>query len=836
MSKLKYNKFFVSIVLLIVFIFLINSNVSYARKISFSLHDGLISTLLDDEDTDNEDPIPDDDNKDDTDTEPEPGPGTDEPDQDKPDQDEEVPETGEIKDGVYSIVCAGNENYVLDIESLSIENQGNLHIWQKTGALNQRFYISYEGDGYYKIANINSAKFVDVDGGSTESGANIQQYEDNGSDAQKFKIQKNSDGTYTFIAKCSGMAIDVEGGTYSNGVNVRQYEVNNSTAQKFKLVSTDLVAEGIVSIKSAINPSMRLDIKDKSTQEGTKVQLAATETSMGQKFEIHKVGTNEIRIRTAASGGWLKETSKEEGANVVQSGNGNTSAKSSDTWQLEWDDGIILINKESGLALNINGSTSTNGAAITVANKADTDTQRFIMNKEDLIYNGWYGLQSKYGTMLDMKDFYQGTDLRTMTKADTYAQVFEFELMDNGYKIKSPLSGFVIDVEGGSMLNAATVQMERDAGTTSERWTPVLMDGGYIGLKNVNSGMMLNVHMANKNPGAIVNQGKQDNGEPQQWKLVPTTREQITSSGNFLPNGLYTIQSKYGTMLDVKSTAQGTPLQTYSATGTSRQVFEFELMSDGYKIKSPITGYVLDVYAGSTDNAAQVQMEIDAGTRSQRWTLVDFADGYIGFKNVNSGLMLNVHMGNTQPGAVINQGKPDNSDAQKWHITATTYDEFSNAWGDSYYTDKAYLSEVVDRATRVGSSTDWFIAIDVRKFRLTLLQRVNGKWYVDACFNATMGYLGSNGLSHTGLGDQNGKTETNWTVTRKIPNRSGDIWFVSYIDYTRPDGSDYSQGIHNHYELAGQSYSSHGCPRLTDAHAKYVYDTVPIGTRVHIWQ
>ena len=156
MSKLKYNKFFVSIVLLIVFIFLINSNVSYARKISFSLHDGLISTLLDDEDTDNEDPIPDDDNKDDTDTEPEPGPGTDEPDQDKPDQDEEVPETGEIKDGVYSIVCAGNENYVLDIESLSIENQGNLHIWQKTGALNQRFYISYEGDGYYKIANINS--------------------------------------------------------------------------------------------------------------------------------------------------------------------------------------------------------------------------------------------------------------------------------------------------------------------------------------------------------------------------------------------------------------------------------------------------------------------------------------------------------------------------------------------------------------------------------------------------------------------------------------------------------------------------------------------------------
>ena len=597
----------------------------------------------------------------------------------------------EIEDGAYVISCSGNTNFVLDVAGPSTDNGAKLNIWQRTEAPNQKFYITYEGEGYYKIASINSAKMLDVANASTESSVQIQQYENNDTEAQRFKIVKNEDGTYSFIAKCSGMALDVYGAIFENGGKVQQYEINDTDAQKFNLEKTELINAnvngGVISIKTAKNPNMQMDMMNCSEEEGNKVHLWQTAATLAQRFEMYRVGENEIRIRTAASGGWLRGSSNKEGADVVQIGDSKTEASESDIWKVEWDEGIILVNKETGLALTVNGDINTNGTEIKLENKVNDDTQRLLINTEYLI-----------------------------------------------------------------------------------------------------------------------------------------------------PTGYYTIQSKYGTMLDFPNNNQGTHLQTWTETGTSRQIFEISYTSEGYKIKSPVSGYVLDVYDGSMDNAAIVQMEIDAGTKSQRWNAEIIDGGYVTFRNVNSGLMLNVHLFNSEPGAVINQGLEDHSDAQKWKIIPTTMDEFKTAWGDDYSEDKVYLATVIDRANRVGSDTDWFIAIDVRNFRLTLLHRVNGKWMIDACFNATMGYLGSNGMSHTGLSDENGKSETNWTVTRKIPDRSGDIWFVSYIDYTRPDGSDYSQGIHNHYEWAGQSYSSHGCPRLTDEHAKYLYDTVAIGSRVHIWQ
>ena len=686
MTKILHKKFIVFIVLMIVFVFMLNTNISFARKISFGLHDGLIGTLLEGEDDNQENDYPPENNDPENDDKPEDNDEEEIPPTDEENNNDTTNKEQIIENGAYTIVCAGNEKYVLDVSGPSTDNGAKLHIWQKTDAPNQKFYITYEGDGYYKIASVNSAKVIDVEVASTESLANIQQYENNDTDAQRFKIIKNDDGTYTFIAKCSGMAIDIANGVYENGNAIRQYEVNETDAQKFKLEKTELINDkvnnGIISIKSAANPTMQLDVINCSAEEGNKLHLWKKAPTLAQRFEMHRVGENEVRIRTAASGGWLKESNN----NVVQSGNSKTKATNSDTWKVEWDNGIILINKESGMALTINGDMNANGTAIKVKERSNVDAQRLLINTEYIVPDGYFTIQSKYGTMLNMKDYNQGTPLQTANATGTARQVFEFHITESGYKISSPASGWILDVQSGSKLNAATVQMEIDAGTKSQRWTPILQDGGYVN-----------------------------------------------------------------------------------------------------------------------------------------------------FKNVNSGLMLNVHLFNQQPGAEINQGLEDHSDAQLWKLTPATFDEFSRAWGD-YATDKAYLATVIDRADRVGSDTDWFIAIDVRAFRLTLLNRVNGKWYVDACFNATMGYLGSNGLSHTGLGDQNGKTETNWTVTRKIPNRSGDLWFVSYIDYTRPDGSDYSQGIHNHYELAGQSYSSHGCPRLTDANAKYLYDTVAIGSRVHIWQ
>lgn len=674
--KLLKRKIFLFLILFLAFIFISNSNISYARSVSFSLKDGLAYTIKDNIDE----------NKDDK----EENPNIDiDNDEIKSDEDEEIVEKEQIvQNGAYMIVCAGNEEYVLDVEGVSLDNKANLHIWQRTKAPNQKFYITYEGEGYYKIASINSAKIIDVDSASKKSEANIWQYENNETEAQRFKIINNSDGTYSFIAKCSGMAIDVSGGIYKNGRNVRQYYINNTNAQKFKLVKTELLGEDIVSIRKASNYKMILDVPNNSFEDGKALNLWEVNNTLAQRFEIHKVEENKVRIRTASSGGWLTEKGTKNGSIVVQLGNSSSPITKANTWKVEWNNGITFKNMESGLYLDINGNSNDNGAKIQVWEKNNNqEAQRFLVNKENLISNGWYEISSLLGTTMDLDNSGSewGTNIQMWQNNNQFNQKFRITYTDTGYLITT-MYGLALDVENGSTENGANVRQWEDNGTSCQRWWPEIADNGYIRFKNANSGKYLDVCNALSTNGANV--------------------------------------------------------QQYEGNGTN---------------------------------------------------------------------------------------------AQLWKLTSTTFDEFTNAWGDDFHTDIVYLKTVIDRANRIGSDTDWFIAVDIRRFRITTLHRINGKWTVDGCFNATMGYLGSNGMSHTGLSDQSGKMETNWTVTHKNANCDGNLWFVCFIDHWLPNGYDDGQGFHNHYELNGQSYSSHGCPRLTDEHAKYLYDNVPVGTRVHIW-
>ena len=656
MSKIMHNKILVFSILLIISIFILNTNISYAKKISFDLHGGLISTIVGGEENENED---------------------------EPADEDEI-----VKDGAYIISSATNENYVFDIDNSSLDNGGNLQLWSRTEEANQKFYFSYQGDGYYKISSVCSALALDVKDGSKENSANIRQWSDNGTDAQRFKIIKNTDGTYSFKVKVSGKMLDVEGAVFENGRNIQQYKSNNTIAQHFNIEKVDLVNEGITSIKKATNNKVGLDVPSNSSNDGLAIQLYENNNSLAQRFEIHKVDENEIRIRTASSGGWLTEKGKKNGSEVVQIGNSSTPVSKANTWKVEWNDGITLKNKESGLYLDINANSNDNGAKIQVWEKSKTqEAQRFIINKENLINDGWYEISSQLGTTMNLDDSSSGwgTNILMWEKKNQSKQKFKITYKDSGYLITT-IYGLALDVENGSKDNSANVRQWEDNGTACQRWLTEVADGGYIRFKNLNSGKYLDVTNASKDNGANV--------------------------------------------------------QQYEGNGTN---------------------------------------------------------------------------------------------AQLWKLTSATLNEFVGAWGDDYCTDIPYLQTIIDRANRVGSDTDWFIAIDVRKFRLTLVCRENGMWKIDACFYATMGYLGSNGMSHTGLSDLSGNPETNWAVTHKEAYSNGDIWNVSYIDHWLPNGADDCQKIHNHYEIAGQSYSSHGCPRLTDEHAKYLYDSVPIGTRVHIW-
>lgn len=598
-----------------------------------------------------------------------------------------------VEDGVYFISSYQDSNCVFDIKDASLDDGASLQLWTKNNNKNQKFYIEYVGNGYYKINNVQSAKVLDVPDASKDIGTKIQQYGSNDTSAQRWKIRKNIDGTYNFISESSGLALDVENGIMQEGTNIQQYTYTNTFSQRFKLEKTEFIEEGITEIRKADNKDLSIDILNGSAEEGTEAQLFGNNGSLAQKFEIQIVGENEIRIRTGASGGWLKEESKDNGAKVVQSGNSSTEPSNSDTWKVEWNNGIVLVNKESNLCMTIENNSNEEGAKIIVAPKDGTSAQSFILIKKDLLKDGVYEIQNALGKYVDLDNSSAdlGTNIHTWERTNQNGQKFRIVKKDNGYVIYT-MHNLVFDVEDGSLEDGANIRQWEDNNSNCQRWIPEIRDGGYIAFKNLNSG-------------------------------------------------------KY-----------------------------------------------MDIENGSSENGANILQITKSDAKSQLWKLSE-----------------------TQ---YIEEEEED--------ITAT-------AWGDDYRTDKDYLQSVLDRANRIGSDTDWFVAVDVRRFRTTLLYKEDGKWKIDGCFNTTMGYLGTNGMSHTGLADSNGNPDLNFEVTHKTADTGeGNYWFVCYIDDWQGD-YDNGQGFHDGYELSGQSYESTGCPRLTYNYAKYLYDNVPIGSRVNIW-
>lgn len=143
-----------------------------------------------------------------------------------------------IQEGWYRILCAGNQNYSLDVNGNTKRNNENIQIYKKNNSAAQKFYIKDAGDGYYYIltGTTNGASALDVSGAGRHNGANIIQYSFHGGDNQKWSIKQHEDGSVSFVSKHSGLALDFVGARYQNFTNVASWSYHGGYAQKFVLV------------------------------------------------------------------------------------------------------------------------------------------------------------------------------------------------------------------------------------------------------------------------------------------------------------------------------------------------------------------------------------------------------------------------------------------------------------------------------------------------------------------------------------------------------------------------------------------------------------------------
>ncbi|WP_181958233.1 RICIN domain-containing protein [Nonomuraea deserti] len=259
------------------------------------------------------------------------------------------------------------------------------------------------------------------------------------------------------------------------------------------------------------------------------------------------------------------------------------------------------------------------GAAVNpvTAHAADIDT------------SAYYQLVSRHsGKAIDVegRSTANGAAIVQWAPGDGTNQQFQF--VDSGggfYRIKARHSGKVIDVSGASTADGAEVVQWTDTNAANQQFRIADSDGGHVRLINRNSGKALDVWEWSTADGGRISQYADLDGWNQQWRLVEVDGGSEPSTGakqmEDLDRGLISARSGNGNLV------------SWRLLGTEESGTGFNLYRGSTKVNSsPITGATsyldggADAGASYTVRAVAGGVEQGASPASLRFTGGDHLD------------------------------------------------------------------------------------------------------------------------------------------------------------------------------------------------------------------
>nr|BFD92045.1 non-reducing end alpha-L-arabinofuranosidase family hydrolase [Kitasatospora sp. Xyl93] len=149
----------------------------------------------------------------------------------------------EINSGtVYTLSAVAAEGRVLDQPAGYNGNGTPLQVWDASGAANQQWKATRNGDGSFTLTNVASGRVLDEPGNRTANGTKPQIWDSNGGSNQHWKASRNSDGSYTLTNVASGRVLETPGNQTANGTPVQIWDSWGAANQHWNLKPTGSAA------------------------------------------------------------------------------------------------------------------------------------------------------------------------------------------------------------------------------------------------------------------------------------------------------------------------------------------------------------------------------------------------------------------------------------------------------------------------------------------------------------------------------------------------------------------------------------------------------------------
>lgn len=593
---------------------------------------------------------------------------------------------GPIPDGTYVINTAVDGHKVMEVADGSMDNGGNVQIWDNENKSSQRFEITYVGDGYYKIIAEHSDKSLDVEGGSSAAGANLQQRGWDGSDGQLWKIIEAGENTYKIQSKL-GTYIDLDNHITDNGHNIHMHVSTNDQAQMWQFTESSYkpIQNGTYTITSALDSKKAIEVQDESVDDNALIHInSMNENLSSQFFEIYYV-----------SGGYYKIVNEKSGKVLTADGDSNANFVSvqQETWRnssgqlwkfVDTGTGKYVIKSKLGTCLDLPGASTENKTNIQMYACNYTDAQKWQLNAngKETVNEGTYYIASGLNAakVLDVAggNLTDKGNVDIWSKNNSKAQQFKISYVENGYyKIENVNSGKVLDVDSASVNAGANLQQYTYNGSDAQLWKFVEISEGVYSIKS-KLGTTINLLNGNTTNGINVNLDTyQYNLARQTWKL----RSVRNDNGQIVEDGIYTLYSAAAKdmVMDIDSgrTDDFANVQLYQSNETLAQKFRVEYNGNGfYKIMNWNSGKSLDVAGASDKEGANLQQYTYNGSDAQLWEIYDAGNGYY-YVVSNLGTCIDLASGSVVNGANIQMADLSGKDTQKWLFEKTETVQFT---------------------------------------------------------------------------------------------------------------------------------------------------------------
>jgi len=546
--------------------------------------------------------------------------------------------------------------------------------------------------------------------------------------------------------------------------------------------------------------------KGDSVKSGANAVLNKTETKFRQRWKVKfhpKSGFYTIVNEYTRKA--LTVASAEKGANVYQQ-----KADPTDESQL-WSivkTGKTYVFTPAGnkkLALTAHKEKGVYNLSLRKMNK--NTVQRFAMRHAGVVRNGLYsvGVKSDSKKIVEVPGYslQEKTRLQLNTYEGGLTQKFKVKHVgDDLYTLQSLHSGKYMGVSGDSVVQKG------DSNALAQRWKIGWSKKGLT-LRNASNGKRLTM-ASSMTAKTLMSTVKASNAKTQRFDL----HERLA-----MDEGTYVLHSfAGGRVLGIEDSSfeEMGNVDAEKPTTENNQKFRIEYVKNGlYRIVNVNSGMLVGY--SSTSAGANVRQRENHNSMKQLWKVRVSSNGGIQFVGANGGKVMNIVGVDYKDGANVNMAKSANSKQQRWWLEKTKA--------------KPQPDPVVNRALKKakyrGSSTNYYIAVDVKNHRTIVMKNMGGAWKVEKNWICSVGapstptVLGNYEVGIKGYSFGSGYTCYYYTQFY------GDYLFhsVKYYEGTFKvkDGR------------LGQDVSE-GCVRLQIDNAKWIYNNIPEGTHVETYK